>query len=55
MRGICNQKIGALSLLATEKILFPPKPDIPMDEHTDIGMDISNYNKKTKKIYIKQD
>ena len=34
MRGICIQKIGAISQLKAEKIAFPPKPDIQTDRRT---------------------
>ena len=35
MRGICTNKIGAISQLGAEKITFPPKPDGHTDIHTD--------------------
>ena len=34
MRGICINKIGAISQLGTEKITFPPKPDGHTDRRT---------------------
>ena len=38
-RGMCTQKMRALSYIGAEKITFPPKPegqtDIRTDRHTD--------------------
>ena len=36
MRGMCTDKIGALSQLGAEKITFPPKPNGHTDRQTDI-------------------
>ena len=33
-RGMCTQKMRALSYIGAEKITFPPKPDIQTDIHT---------------------
>ncbi len=43
MRGNWTIKIGAISQLGAEKIMFPPKPDGQTDRQTDGQADICFY------------